>query len=72
MPRSEIGILLQVTRRNDTADRCFVLMKYHNELYMGCLMVDDITFCKEIFRLLQSHIGYSIKEIGGIDLSHTL
>jgi hypothetical protein len=70
--RSELGMLIQVTRRDETQNRCFLLMKYQNELYMGCLMVDDRSFAKQVFRLLQSYIGYSIKEIGDIDLSHTL
>jgi len=70
--RSEIGMLMQVTRRNETQNRCFLLMKHQNELYMGCLMVDDPSLCKQIFRLLQSYIGFSIAEIGGIDLRHTL
>jgi len=39
---------------------------------VGCLMVDDILFCRQIFRLVQSYVGHSIEEIGGIDLSHTL
>ena len=70
--RSEVGILIQVTRRDDTANRCFLLMKHQNELYMGCLMLADTSFVKQISHLLQSYIGYSIKEIGDIDLSHTL
>jgi len=70
--RGEIGVLMQVTRRDDTQNRCFLLMKYQNELYMGCLMVDDRSFAKQLFGLLQSYIGYSIREIGDIDLSHTL
>ena len=70
--RSEIGMLIQVTRRDETQNRCFLIIKYQNELYMGCLMVDDQSFAKEVFRLLQSYIGYSIREIGDIDLSHTL
>ena len=70
--RSEIGILTQVIRHDDTPDRCFLLIRREKELYMGCLMVDDPSFCKQIFRLLQSYIGYSIAEIGGIDLRHTL
>ena len=63
---------MQVIRHDDTPNRSFLLIEYQNELYMGCLMVDDISFCKQIFHLLQGYIGYSIKETGGIDLSHTL
>jgi hypothetical protein len=70
--RSEIGVLMQVIRHDETPDRCFLLIRYEKELYMGCLMVDDISFSKQISRLLQSYIGYPVEEIGAIDLSHTL
>lgn len=35
-------------------------------------MLDDTSFVKQIFHVLQSYIGYAIEEIGGSDLSHTL
>jgi hypothetical protein len=60
--QSEIGTLMQVTRRDDTQNRCFLLMKYQNEFHMGCLMVDNHSFAKQVFRLLQSYIRYSIRE----------
>lgn len=63
---------MQVIRHDDTPDRAFLLIRHEKELYMGGLMVDAISFCKQIFRLLQSYVGYSIKEIGAIDLSHIL
>jgi len=47
-------------------------MEYEKYIYMGCLVFDDATFCKEIHDLLQLHIGSSIKDIGSIDLSHIL
>ena len=47
-------------------------MEYEKYIYMGCLVFDDATFCKEIHDLLQLHIGRSIQDIGSIDLSHTL
>jgi hypothetical protein len=39
---------------------------------MGFMSFDDRPFCYEIYCLLKSNVGYSIKEIGDIDLSHTL
>ena len=50
----------------------FPVNQARNELYMGCLMLDDTSFVKQISHVLQSYIGYAIEEIGGIDLSHTL
>jgi hypothetical protein len=39
---------------------------------MGLLYFDDTVFCEAIYRILRAHIGSSIKEIGNLDLSHTL
>jgi hypothetical protein len=39
---------------------------------MGFMGFDDPAFCSEIDRLLKFHVGLSIKEIGDLDLSHTL
>jgi hypothetical protein len=37
--------------------RCFLLIEYEREYYLGCLMFDDATFCKQIHDLLQSYTG---------------
>jgi hypothetical protein len=39
---------------------------------MGFMGFDDLTLCNELYRLLKSTVGLSIKEIGDLDLSHTL
>ena len=39
---------------------------------MGCLWVQDAIFSRQLHQLLQNHIGLSIKEVGDLDLSHTL
>jgi hypothetical protein len=39
---------------------------------MGYLSFDDSPFRYEIYRLLKSSLGLSIREIGDLDLSHIL
>jgi hypothetical protein len=39
---------------------------------MGSVHLDDPAFCYELFTLLKSNVGRSIKEIGDLDLSSTL
>ena len=39
---------------------------------MGAMRFDDDAFCQEIYALLQSQLGVSIKEIGDVDVSHLL
>jgi hypothetical protein len=57
-PRGEIGILEKPLRP---------------EMFtMGSMAFDDPAFCYELYRLLKSHVGRSIKEIGDSDLSFSL
>jgi hypothetical protein len=37
----------------------------------GPLHFDDRALCYQLFTLLKSHVGRSIKDIGGLDLAHT-
>ena len=68
----EIGILKHAVLHENLPTRCFLVIEYEKYTYMGCLVFDDATFCKQIHDLLQLHIGSSIKDIGSIDLSHIL
>jgi hypothetical protein len=47
-------------------------MQYRGSRYMGFVAFDDSTFCRQIYNLLKSKAGLSIKEIGDIDLPYTL
>ena len=38
----------------------------------ACLLINDLAFCAQIAQLLQGYYGYSIRDIGDIDLSRTL
>ena len=39
---------------------------------MGSMAFDDERFCSEIYSVIKYRVGYSIKEIGDLDLSYTL
>ncbi len=39
---------------------------------MGAMDFDDPKFCNEIYGVLNSHLGYSLTQIGDLDLPHTL
>jgi hypothetical protein len=72
-PSGEIGILWQVVPSNAVpADRCFIHMHHEGSSYIGCLMIDDTTFCSQIMKLLQDCCNRPIVEIGGLELSYTL
>ena len=66
-PQGEIGNLQDVFM-NDDGDILFIAIEYQGRRYMGAMGFDSPALCCQIYLLLQSYIGLSIKEIGDIDL----
>jgi len=71
-PIGEVGTLEDAVMRNLIDNKVFMFMQYQGSRYMGFVAFDDSTFCRQIYGLLKSKAGLSIKEIGDIDLSYTL
>jgi hypothetical protein len=72
-PLGEVGILQEVFQFNiNSADRCFLYMAHERSLYMGCLLIDDHAFCRQIVKLLRDYYNHPIAEIGSLDLTYTL
>jgi hypothetical protein len=53
-------------------NKIFLFIHYDGSRYMGLMQFDDRRFCSQIFTILQANVGRSIKDIGDLDLSHTL
>jgi hypothetical protein len=70
-PRGEVGILKNVIPAS-TADGCFIIMEHCGAEYIGAVLLNDPVFSREIFRLLVRSFGKTIREIGDIDLSHSV
>ena len=71
-PRGEIGILLRVLKSEAIDNALFVWVDYGGSTYVGAMNFDDLTFCREIHRVLEFSVGLTIKEIGDLDFSYTL
>ena len=71
-PTGEIGILQQVLTNYLLTTRVFLFIDYQGHRYMGAMEFDDPKFCNVIFSVLHSHIGYSLTQIGDLDLPQTL
>jgi hypothetical protein len=69
-PKGEIGTLQQVLT-NDLLN-VYIFIDYQGCRYLGVMTFDDEKFCSEIYSVLKNYIGYSLKEIGDLDLSYTL
>ena len=68
--KGEIGLLTKVSYGGSKS--CFLGIEYDNHRYVGALLFDDNQFSWTICSFLEDHIGRSIKEIGGMDLSEVL
>jgi len=72
-PKGEIGILRKVELSNILpANRCFLYIEHEGSSYVGCLLVDEKSFCRQVATLLKNHCNRPISEIGSLDISHTL
>jgi hypothetical protein len=70
-PKGEIGILKQVKLVDGQfVARVFLWMEHDESMYLGCLLMSDAIFSKQVARLLQQNCGHSIEYIGGLDLGH--
>jgi hypothetical protein len=67
-PIGEIGILEDVMMSTWINDKVFLSMKHQGLRYMGFMGFDDPKICSEIYLILKSKVGVSIKEIGDLDL----
>jgi hypothetical protein len=72
-PRGEVGFLKQVSQAETLkSKRTLMIINYLGGMYMGCLIVEDPAFCREIQALLRAHLGKNIAAIGRLDVTHLL
>ena len=66
-PQGEVGILKKVAA-DPVLKRCFLTIEYDNDLYIGYLFVSDHR--EQLFAILQQRLGWTVEQIGGLDVSH--
>jgi hypothetical protein len=70
-PKGEVGILRDVfLSQVEPRSRIYLIMEHEATEYMGCLLFNDPTLCRQLCELLNRHCGYPISEIGNLDLTH--
>ena len=70
--RGDVGVLTFVFSRPKLSGKCYLVMDYEGETYVGCLIFESHVFCEQVGDLLRRHLKRSIKDIGDLDLSYTL
>jgi len=68
----EIGVLKYVHSNSLMSNKCFLIIDFEAQVYIGSLLFKDHAFCGQISNLLREHVGRPIKEIGDLDVSHLL
>src|SRR5689334_10066223 len=63
----EPGLLVETTIEASLPCRIFMRIEHQNERYLGALVVKDAVLCYQLNKLLQRHLGRTIKEIGDLD-----
>lgn len=67
----EIGVLTEVILSQvDPYSRCYLLVEFEGDSYMGTLLFENATFCRQIYEMLQLSAGRSIRRIGGLYAGH--
>ena len=65
----EVGVLKDVmVSSTEPGEKCFLIMEHEGRKYMGTLLVEDPSFCQQIYTILIEQRGKPIKDIGEIHL----
>ena len=70
--RGELGVLTKVSGDQRSTQRFYLAIEYEGERYIGTLLFDDPVFGWLISKVLRSHLGWPIQEIGSLDLGFTV
>ena len=69
--KGELGVLRRVILlHKDLPNRCYLVIEHETQHYMGCLIFDDVAFCRQVYDLLRFYVGSSIQDIGSVDLNY--
>jgi hypothetical protein len=68
--RGEVGVLTELRYYQERQGRIIYLLNdYNGEMYVGCLIIDDILFCEQLAERLRGECGKTIDAIGSLENS---
>gem|GEM_PF-1380862 len=70
--RSVEGVLTEVRESISRSDGIVLIMDHNDNRYGSILIFSDMAFRRQIFELLKDCVGFSIQQVGDIDLRYTL
>ena len=66
--RGEFGVLQYVHANPELSGKCYLVVDYEGETYVGTLIFESHAFCEQFIHLLRSQMNRSIKEIGDLEI----
>jgi hypothetical protein len=67
--KGHVGVLKEVYYDAGPSNKCFLVIDYQRQSYMGCITCPTRSFCTQLTHFLRDHIGRSIADIGNLDVS---
>jgi hypothetical protein len=64
----EIGVLKEVRCHEDRPGKLYLTVDHHGTAYVGCLLLDDQSFCKHAFEHLRHCYGLTMDAISRSEL----
>jgi hypothetical protein len=64
--KGEVGVLKEVHYDSGTSNKCFLVIDYQFQSYIGCITWPTRSFGTQLTHFLRGHIGRSIKDIGDL------
>jgi hypothetical protein len=68
IPKGEAGTLKEIRHYRSQPGRVYLVIEFEGDDYIGCLLIDDQSFCKKLAERLRAHCGLSIQAIASLDL----
>ena len=64
----EVGVLQYVHSNPQVSGKCYLVMEYEGETYVGSLTFESHAFCRKVSDLINQHLKKPIKDIGDLEL----
>jgi len=71
-PHGEVGTLQRVWMHPRLGTCLFLFIEYDGITYTGSMYFDDPRFCIDVYHLVKNCVGWTVAEIGDVDVSSML
>jgi len=69
-PRGEVGVLTSVRYYPSRQGRLYLIIEDNGEVYVGCLLIDNASFCEQLAERLRAECGSTIETIGSLEIEY--